>query len=555
MTRASLTSSRGRARLFLAGAAALLVAGCADAGDPLPTAPGAPLESAAPAPPGLQDFGPAIRAAKRHTPALMAHPAVVGTGVGLDDQGRPSVRLFLLHDHVAGLPRQLDGVPVSTRVTGRFMIRADRTARARPAPIGFSVGHPDITAGTLGARVSDGTNVFILSNNHVLANSNNASLGDPALQPGAFDGGSVPGDLIGTLYDFEPIVFGGAPNEMDAAIALVSANDVSGSPPAGAAYAAPGTNPTSATVGMAVQKYGRTTGHTLGTVAEINVTVSVCFQTRGPFMCALSATFVNQFTITPGDFSAGGDSGSLIVRNTTQANPVGLLFAGSSTRTIANPIGAVLSRFNVSIDPTVPDGTEPPPPEEGTLTGVVGDADTGDGIGGATVAVAGTGLSATTASNGTYTIENVPAGTHEVTASAAGYASQSAPATVQDGQTTTLDFELEPDATEPPPEGTVSVSSIAYSGSGGPQQNRHLQVTITLVDDGGNPVAGASVSATLLNQSTGATWNRSGTSGSNGTFSFQLNNAPSGCYTTTVTDVSADGLDWDGQTPENDHCK
>ena len=74
-------------------------------------------------------------------------------------------------------------------------------------PIGVSTGHPDITAGTIGARVTDGTNVYALSNNHVYANKNLAVIGDAVIQPGTFDGGSSPADDIGTLADFEPIVW------------------------------------------------------------------------------------------------------------------------------------------------------------------------------------------------------------------------------------------------------------------------------------------------------------------------------------------------------------
>jgi hypothetical protein len=355
---------RRRLRFGTGGTAAILgflvLASCTEMGDELVMSPETVVELEAPVTLEPQDFGPAIRAAERHTPVLMQRSGVVGTGVGLDEDGRPSVRLFLAHGQVPDLPDQVDGVPVSRVVTGHFELRQDRTARARPAPIGFSVGHPNITAGTLGARVTDGTNVYVLSNNHVIANSNNASIGDPILQPGAFDGGSQPGDVIGTLYDFQPISFS-SNNQMDAAIAIVNPNDVSGSAPPGAAYGAPSTQIQSASVGMEVQKYGRTTGHTIGTVAETNVTVSVCFATRGPF-CSQSATFVGQFTITDGTFSAGGDSGSLIV-TTGQNRPVGLLFAGSSTRTIANPIGVVLNRFGVSIDPTVPDGSDPGDPD------------------------------------------------------------------------------------------------------------------------------------------------------------------------------------------------
>ncbi len=68
------------------------------------------------------------------------------------------------------------------------------------------------------------------------------------------------------------------------------------------------------------------------------------------------ARFVGQIIIEPGDFSAGGDSGSLIVvdgKGPSKADdrkPVGLLFAGSAFITVANPIGPVLSRFGVTID-------------------------------------------------------------------------------------------------------------------------------------------------------------------------------------------------------------
>jgi hypothetical protein len=346
----------------------LVLASCADMGEDLLTSPQTATESLASMDLEPQDFEPAIRAAERHTPALMQRPGVVGTGVGINEEGRPSVRIFLAHDQVRNLPDRLDDVPVSTVVTGIFVPRQDRTARARPAPIGFSVGHPDITAGTLGARVRNDNLVFILSNNHVLGKSNDANIGDSALQPGSYDGGKDPADAIGTLYAYYPIVFGsGGSNTMDAAIALVDGADVSGSTPSAAGYGSPSTSPTDPSVNMGVQKYGRTTGHTMGTVQETNVTVTVCFS--GFIFCTKSATFVGQFTITPGSFSDGGDSGSLIVTQNGN-HPVGLLFAGSSTRTIANPIKVVLNYFAVAIDPTVPTGDDEstdPTPIDGDL--------------------------------------------------------------------------------------------------------------------------------------------------------------------------------------------
>src|SRR5256886_9583239 len=103
-----------------------------------------------------------------------------------------------------------------------FVAFSDPTTRQRPAPMGFSVGHPAITAGSIGARVTDGVNVYILSNNHVLANSNDASIGDPELQPGAYDGGAAPADQIATLAAFKAIDFSGGGNPIDAAIARVT---------------------------------------------------------------------------------------------------------------------------------------------------------------------------------------------------------------------------------------------------------------------------------------------------------------------------------------------
>ena len=57
------------------------------------------------------------------------------------------------------------------------------------------------------------------------------------------------------------------------------------------------------------------------------------------------------------------------------------------------------------------------------------------------------------------------------------------------------------------------------------------------------------------NTSTAQSWSGTGTTGTDGTVTFTLKNAPSGCYATTVTNVSATGLTWDGATPTNSFCK
>jgi subtilisin len=103
----------------------------------------------------------------------------------------------------------------------------------------------------------------------------------------------------------------------------------------------------------------------------------------------------------------------------------------------------------------------------------------------------------------------------------------------------------------------VEVSAITYSTSGGRDGKKHLSVTVALVDDFGDPVAGASLSIQLDHDS-GSSWSFTGTTDSDGMVSFSVLNAPAGCYTTSVTDVTADGLSWDPEDPTNvsdEFCK
>jgi len=363
MSRPSRTASARPFPLVAALLAGLLFLGCADE-DHTPTAPGSEARLADGLSSGVgppQDLGPALAAQKRHSGRLMARDDVVGTAVGLNDAGEPALVVYALRPAAPGLPDRLDDVPLETVVTGLIVAGSDPTTRARPAPVGFSVSHPDVTAGTIGARLTDGAGgVFVLSNNHILADVNQANLGDSALQPGSFDGGTDPEDRIGELVDFEPIDFSGE-NTIDAAIASTTTENVGSATPTDDGYGQPGTtlfaldgdgdgNVDAEVVGLNVQKYGRTTKLTQGQVEEISVTVEVCFETRGPFQCAASATFVDQISISPGSFSDGGDSGSLIVTDDSNASPVGLLFAGSDTRTLANRIDLVLDRFGLAID-------------------------------------------------------------------------------------------------------------------------------------------------------------------------------------------------------------
>ncbi len=181
------------------------------------------------------------------------------------------------------------------------------------------------------------------------------------------------------------------------------------------------------------------------------------------------------------------------------------------------------------------------------VSGKVKDGE-GHALQGATVTIEGTEQSATTGSEGDYTISDVEEGTYDITASKDGYSSKTKDVTVDSD--TTVDFTLA-EITEAT---TVSVVSIDYATRGGPNNDRHLDITVALEDDLGDPVADASVSATL-HRDDGSSWDFQGTTGSDGTITFSLNNHGSGCYETKVTAVEAEGLEWDGVTPENGYCK
>lgn len=363
-----------RVRRLIRGAIVVLIAAapavwyaCSDGAPNSPAGPSLPISRTMP------DLRAAITAQRHHTDELLAIPGVVGTAVTVQPDGHPGLMLLLERPGITGLPTMLEGIPVSQRVTGRLMVFSDPTKRQRPAPMGFSVGHPAITAGTIGARVRDALGrVYILSNNHVLANSNGASIGDPEYQPGPFDGGTA-ADQIATLSDFQVISFAAnGTNTIDAAIALSTTSVLDNATPADDGYSMPNStifgdanddglfDDRNALLGLNVQKYGRTTKLTHGQITGINATVTICYAVSG-FECTKTARYVDQLLITPGGFSNGGDSGSLIVTDDANLNPVALLFAGNANVTIANRIDLVLQRFGVVID-----GFAPPPP--GPLT-------------------------------------------------------------------------------------------------------------------------------------------------------------------------------------------
>ncbi|GAA0600922.1 hypothetical protein GCM10009416_43600 [Craurococcus roseus] len=243
------------------------------------------------------------------------------------------------------------------RVIGRVRKRAAapkpwHQSRQRPLLLGSSIGHVDVTAGTLGAvawhRRTD--QAVVLSNNHVLANEDRGEAGDPILQPGAADGGRRPGAVIGRLLAAVPLRRNGG-NRVDAAIGELDERIRFDALTLTGLGALDGVRAEPLLPGDRVAKVGRTTGLTRGRVSAVEVDgVVVGFETG-------DLSFDGQIEVegVGGPFSAGGDSGSLVVDSDLRA--CGLLFAGSDRGgsgglglTFLNEIAPVLRGLGLSLD-------------------------------------------------------------------------------------------------------------------------------------------------------------------------------------------------------------
>jgi hypothetical protein len=249
--------------------------------------------------------------------------------------------------------RALSSVPIIQVPTGVVDAYSHRM-RMRTAPGGISVGHFAITAGTLGCLVRGNSpprhvRRMVLSNNHVLANSNNARLGDAIIQQGRADGGASPRDQIAVLERFIPINFAGGANFVDCATGWTWPDRVrkelmflSGGVPQFFRIGNCVKNPA---LNMLVGKTGRTTQLRQGRITGVGVTVNVNYNGR-------IAQFRDQFSVRglSGDFSAGGDSGSVIWEWSPQRCAVGLLFAGGGGTTFGNRMSRVLSALDVRLE-------------------------------------------------------------------------------------------------------------------------------------------------------------------------------------------------------------
>jgi hypothetical protein len=230
----------------------------------------------------------------------------------------------------------------------------NQVKQALPISLGTSGGNVhDNTrrfccSGTLGALVADTSHTqFVLSNNHVLADTDTAAPGDAISQPGLVDVGCVlTAANSNTVANFSTTKPLGTAN-VDAALAQVVPGAVKTSGDI-LEVGVPSSAEATPIVGMAVAKSGRTTGLTCATIGSVSTNVRVQYQRGCGKGKKFTISYVNQVLVSGSAFSAGGDSGSLIVTQ-AGAQPVGLLFAGSSATTIANPISDVTNAFGVTI--------------------------------------------------------------------------------------------------------------------------------------------------------------------------------------------------------------
>ncbi len=257
------------------------------------------------------------------------------------------------------LPETIEGIPTDViESSPAFFTPAcstNRRNKQRPVIGGISIAHKDVTAGTIAyfcRSVKAGDNpdkIYVLSNNHVLANVNSGQVGDEIYQPGPADGGTPAANRAAKLHRFIPMTLGGTTsNKVDAAIGEIST---------GVAIKrticqiGKITGIRQAVEDMTVRKHGRTTGFTEGIVTDESIDALVGMDHSNP---NIVARFTNQMRIEriaphPA-FGKGGDSGSLVVHGETR-EAVGLYFAGppSGVYGLANHIGDVITELEIQL--------------------------------------------------------------------------------------------------------------------------------------------------------------------------------------------------------------
>jgi hypothetical protein len=374
-------------RILVALAAFLPVLGCGGGGSSATSPPPAPLAVSITINPASADVGPGQTQQFKATIQNSTNTAVTwkvnGSAGGGGTAGNISASGLYTAPPTTPSPNTATIMAVakadtSKKASAGILIVPNRAQQVGPIALGASGGNQQdfhisghsetCCSGTLGALLSRGGNLYILSNNHVLGRENQAKAGEQIDSPGMVDTGCGSGTPVALFAQAVPLPPNGA-GTVDAAIAQIVPGtvdpsgsilelDAAGGSPAGAAP--PASTPQSPAVGMTVAKSGRTTGLTCGPIQSVSTTVSVDYQQGCGSGTTFKVTFNNQVMVNSVNFSDSGDSGSLVV-NATNAAPVALLYAGSNNTTVGNPINDVLGALsNAQGTPTIVGGAPHP---------------------------------------------------------------------------------------------------------------------------------------------------------------------------------------------------
>jgi hypothetical protein len=311
----------------------------------------------------------AVMAVQREVTAdWMRQPEVLGTAVGLDGSGNVSLLVYVdkeaagAGEVIRNLPRNMRGIGVQVELTDKFRAMAKpggvnhKAIQTPPIQLGtsggwrFDLANGFCCGGTLGSLVSIAGVQHILSNYHVFeadivsgGNNRVAMTGDPVIQPGLIDVNCNAANAqdVALLVKRSSL----PASNVDCAVASVIPGQVR---PDGAILEIGTISATTvnAFINQPVKKSGRTTGLTRAKVTGLNATVSVTYDNECAGGTAFTKTFTGQIVTSNNGskFLNSGDSGSLMVEDiATNPHAVGLLFAGSSTSAIANPINEVLT--------------------------------------------------------------------------------------------------------------------------------------------------------------------------------------------------------------------
>jgi hypothetical protein len=315
-------------------------------------------------------FKEALAVQKAVTPGLMSLEGILGTAIGADDTGQATLVIFVNSEGqnpgevMRALPRVIQGVAVIGGLTDPFRAFVGKpgggtlhTAKQTP-PIqlgtsggwGYDLANGYCCGGTLGSLININGEQYILSNYHVFesdivtgGNNRVAEDGSPVIQPGLIDVSCSfnNAQTVATLVKKSSL-----PNSnVDVGVAKVTPGAVDSS----GAILEIGTisaQTVGASINQAVKKSGRTTGLTRSQIAGLNATITITYENECAGGTAFTKVFTGQIVINNkgSRFLAGGDSGSLMVEDVaTNPRAVGLLYAGSSSYAIANPIGEVLN--------------------------------------------------------------------------------------------------------------------------------------------------------------------------------------------------------------------